>query len=128
MTTREIVVDVPRALWLSSNQRLHWRSEADRVQGLRSLGLVTGRNARVALGRTLVTAHIGYPPNVSKADPENAHPTTKALIDGFTDAEIWPDDDSRYVVSGGHRRDEGSGKPGWYRVRFELEAIGGRAL
>lgn len=129
--TKELVVDVPRALWLSSNHRLHWRSAAERKQALRSLGVVAALNearahGRSELGRTLVTAHIGYPPNVHKVDPENGHPTTKALIDGFTDAGLWPDDDSRWVVSGGHRReDDGSGKPGMYRVRFELEPIGG---
>lgn len=123
---RELVVDVPRAMWLSSNQRLHWRSKHERTQGLKSLARYSARAVNLGrLGRTLVTAHIGYPPNVSRVDPENAHPTTKALIDGLTAAGVWPDDDARHVVSGGHRLDETTGKAGWYRVRFELEPFGG---
>jgi hypothetical protein len=49
------------------------------------------------LGTTHVAAFIGYPRN-GKADPANAAPTVKALIDGMVDAGVWPDDDSTYVI------------------------------
>ena len=116
-----LTVDVPRTIWLTSNQRLHWRSRADRTRALRTLGMVTARNATIPkLGPTRVTTHIGYPPNVHRVDPGNAHPTSKALIDGLTDAGIWPDDDHQHVIDGGHRRDPEPSKPGTYRVRLEL--------
>lgn len=32
-----------------------------------------------------------------RRDPHNFMPTIKALCDGFTDAKVWPDDNSKYV-------------------------------
>ena len=119
----ELVIDVPRTIWLSSNQRLHWRSKADRTQALRTLGMVTARNARLKpyTVPVTITTHIGYPPNVHRVDPGNAHPTTKALIDGLVDAGLLADDDHHHVTDGGHRRDKTSGQKGTYRIRLQIE-------
>ena len=117
-----LTIDVPRTIWLSSNQRLHWRTKADRTQALRTLANVTARNTGLKPidGPVTITTHIGYPPNVHRVDPGNAHPTSKALIDGLVDAGILTDDSSDHVIDGGHRRDPTSGQPGTYRIRLEL--------
>lgn len=36
-------------------------------------------------------------------DPNNANPTTKALIDGLTDHGCWPDDKAKYLHGPDHR-------------------------
>lgn len=95
-----ILVDfnVPDDLWLSANQRLHWAPKAQRTKALRVLGRANARTLQVPpLGTSHVAAFIGYPRN-GKADPANAAPTVKALIDGLVDAGVWPDDDSTHVI------------------------------
>lgn len=34
-----------------------------------------------------------------RRDPHNFFPTIKAMADGFTDAMVWPDDDSKHVTT-----------------------------
>lgn len=41
---------------------------------------------------------IGYPTQ-TRADPANAAPTVKAIIDGLVDARVWDDDDHRHIPS-----------------------------
>ncbi|MDU0407500.1 hypothetical protein N42HA_00495 [Lactococcus lactis] len=38
-----------------------------------------------------------YPPKRFKYDPPNYEPTSKALIDGLTDAGIWNDDNYNVI-------------------------------
>ena len=40
---------------------------------------------------------IVYAPTKRKYDPPNWSPTTKALLDGLTDAEIWTDDNFNII-------------------------------
>ena len=51
----------------------------------------------------LAEAAQGYQ-NVLRADPANAQPTLKALVDGCTDAGIWVDDDSTHLIGPDPRR------------------------
>lgn len=44
-----------------------------------------------------VTAYIRWRDR-RRRDPANWYPSVKALIDGFTDAGVWPDDDSGHVI------------------------------
>jgi len=95
-----LTFSIPNDLWLSANDRRHWADKAKRTKGLRSLGHLGAAEAGLdgaLLGTTHVAAFIGYPRN-SKADPSNAFPTVKALIDGMVDAGVWPDDDSTHVI------------------------------
>lgn len=116
-----LVIDVPAALWLSANDRYHWAEKARRTKWLRQLGWATAHGSGLRLGTTHVAAFIGYPTN-RKADPANAGPTTKALIDGLVDAGVWPDDDSTYVLGPTHLRDPKPDVVGVYRVRLVLTA------
>lgn len=111
-------IRVPKSLWMSANQRLHWAQRSQRTKALRQLGHATARSEGWRdLGPTLVTAHIGYPSG-GRADPANAAPTVKALIDGITDAGAWPDDDSNHVLGPLFLRDQNSGEQGVHTIRF----------
>jgi crossover junction endodeoxyribonuclease RusA len=82
--------------WISANDRLHWAEKARRTRVLRAHAHMLALNTD-PLGTSHVAAFIGYPRN-GRADPANAAPTCKALIDGLVDAGVWPDDDSTYVL------------------------------
>lgn len=71
------------------------------------------------VGTAHVAAFIGYL-RKGTADPSNAAPTVKALIDGLTDAGLWPDDDSTHVIGPTYLRDPKSPTPGHYTVRLVL--------
>lgn len=113
-----ITIDVPADLWLSANQRLHWAPKAKRTRELRALGYAhAGSTGPFKVAH--VAAFIGYPRN-GKADPSNAAPTVKALIDGITDAGVFPDDDSTHLIGPTYLRDPKPPVPGAYRVRLVI--------
>lgn len=111
--------DVPAALWLSANARPHWAEKARKTKALRQLGWYVSHDSGLRLDTTHVAAFIGYPRN-GKADPANAAPTVKALIDGMVDGGVWPDDDSTHVIGPTFLRDPKPDVVGIYRVRFVL--------
>lgn len=119
VSTCAVTFTIPADLWLSHNQRLHWADKAKRTKALREMGWATARRDKVpAHDVTHVAAFIGYPRN-GKADPANAA-VVKPLIDGMTDAGVWPDDDSTHVIGPTYLRDPKSPTPGHYTVRLVL--------
>lgn len=115
-------IEIPRALWLSANDRPHWRTRAKKTKGIRALGQESARAAGLAgrlLGPTLVTVWVSYP-TARRADPSNALPVAKALVDGYVDAEVWADDDHEHVVGLNFMRGPKTGRPGIYGIRFDL--------
>ena len=124
----ELYFEIRDGNWLSSNgSRLHWTRIRERVQALRWIGHVAARNAGIPkLGKCQVVAYV-TPRSHGWFDPNNAAPTTKALIDGITDFGVWPDDNDLWVVGPDHRRGEGVAPPGVRKVRLvitELEPRG----
>lgn len=118
MSTLEL--EIPRDWWMTSNQRLHWAAKAKRTRWIRQAATHAAKTQRVPRYRAAdVTAYIAYPRN-NRADPDNAHPTVKAAIDGLVDAGIFPDDDSEHVTGTTYRRDAPTGRTGIYRVRLVL--------
>lgn len=115
MTT--LTFDIPRDLWLSHNQRLHWAEKARRTRALRLLAYSKAGSVGPH-GVSHVAAFIGYPRN-GKADPANCA-AIKPLIDGMVDAGVWPDDDSTWVIGPTYLRDNASGQTGVYRVRLVI--------
>ena len=116
----ELVFTIPADLWLSANQRMHWAPKAKRTKALREHGYYGAEDAGYPRFDVChVAAFIGYLRN-GKADPANAAPTIKALIDGMTDAGVWPDDDSTHVIGPTYLRDPKSPTPGCYTVRLVL--------
>lgn len=98
MTPDMLTILIPASEWLSANDRRHWAEKARRTKALRTRGFVIARASGLrGLGSTLVTAEVGYP-RAGRADPANAAPTVKALLDGLVDAGVWRDDDSEHVV------------------------------
>ncbi|MFJ4107913.1 hypothetical protein [Oerskovia enterophila] len=109
--------------WWSSNDRLHWAVKSKLTKNARS----KARDAAVVAGlpvfdRAHVTAWISYP-RASKADPSNAAPCVKALLDGITDADGygWVDDDSTHVVAVTYRRGPHTKRPGTWVIRLQIE-------
>lgn len=99
MTRTALTIRVPANLWLTSNQRLHWSTRMRRIRMLRAYAASEARIHGLAgkrLGPCVVTAVIGYP-TARRADPTNAEPTVKAIVDGFVDAGVWDDDDHNHL-------------------------------
>ena len=116
----QLAFTIPKNLWLSANDRLHWAVKAKRTKALREYGLMQALADNIPPhGTTHVAAFIGYPRN-GRADPSNAAPTVKALIDGLTDAGTWADDDSTHVLGPTFLRDPSTKETGIYRVRLVL--------
>lgn len=111
-----LTIDIPPNEWMSANDRGHWAAKAKRTRALRHRAAWAARQARLTVPTpVLVVAHIGYPRN-GKADPGNAAPTVKALLDGLTDAGVWPDDDSTHVIGPDYRRGPKTDRAGWHAV------------
>ncbi len=117
MTVR---MEIPDAIWLSANQRLHWAEKARRTRWVRTLAKSAGLRLP-KYSRAVVVAWIGYP-RAGRADPSNAAPLVKAAIDGLVDAGVFPDDDSTHVIDGGYRRDVCC-RAGIHTLRLEISAM-----
>ena len=124
--THRLTIPIPPGEWISANDRMHWAEKAKRTKALRARGKAYARALglhRAGLEVVHVAAWIGYPRG-GKADPANAGPTVKALIDGLTDAGVWPDDDSEHVIGPDYRRGPVTGRAGWHEVQLVLTPQG----
>lgn len=120
MTSIELTVEVPDEWWMNANHRPHWTVRQARTKWLRHLATVSARRAGLPKGMSTpvrVEAWVTYPRG-GKNDPNNANPTTKALIDGLTDYGCWSDDDQDQVIGPDHRH--GGVTPGRRTVRLVL--------
>lgn len=98
-----VLTFAPPARLLSMNDRDHFRVRAPIVAEWRragwAAGCTTGRGPalRRLEGRQRVTVSL---PVVGRRrrDPMNFVATAKAIIDGLTDAGLWPDDDPGHVT------------------------------
>lgn len=111
------------ALWLTANQRLHWSTRMRRTRMLRALAASEARITGLAghrLGPSVVTAMIGYP-TTGRADPTNAEPTVKAVIDGLVDARVWDDDDDRHIPRVAFIRDPQKAPKGAHTVTLIIQ-------
>lgn len=125
MTQLEFVI--PNKSWLSSNMRLHWAAKSKRVAWLRddakSVAWSWRRSMKGGFTDPVhITAHIGYATN-GRADPANAHPTVKALVDGLVDAGVLIDDSHEWVIGPDYRRDPVKAPKGHHTVRLEIEDV-----
>jgi crossover junction endodeoxyribonuclease RusA len=116
----QLLFTIPADHWLSANDRMHWAPKSKRTAALRDMGNVMAHVYKIPRHDvTHVAAFIGYLRN-GKADPANAAPTVKALIDGMVDAGVWADDDSTHVIGPTYLRDPKSPTPEHYTVRLVL--------
>ena len=72
------------------------------------------------LGPSVVTAMIGYPTK-GRADPTNAEPTVKAIIDGLVDARVWDDDDHTHLPLVAFARDPQKSPKGIHTVALIIQ-------
>lgn len=105
VVSQTLTVDIPSAWWLTSNGRYKWPDRARRTRHLRTIALLEARRQHLepVTGVVSVIATVHYRTAV-RADPANAQPTLKALVDGCTDAGIWADDDSTHLIGPDSRR------------------------
>lgn len=120
MTAQELTIDIPTAMWQTSNQRLHHMERARRTRHVRTLAGFLGKQLEPVAGRVHVVAHVSAPKK-SRADVGNTYPTVKACVDGaLTDAGIIPDDNDDHLIGPDMRRAAPTGVPGMYRVHLTI--------
>lgn len=114
---------------LNSNDRLHPQVKAKIVAYLRDAACTKSFDADSAkvgfekfdkLHPCEVT-HTIYSPTRRRIDPTNFQPTTKALMDGLTDGQIWTDDNCEIVKSETFRYGGLSGGK-YYVIEIEITA------
>lgn len=119
--------ELDRKQMISANDRLHFQKKAKITKFLRQLAHYEGRNT--------LRDYFGLPFNEEKPckvivwvfaptnriyDPPNWSPTTKALLDGLTDAKFWTDDNYHVIKSTDFRH---GGKSGSKKYRNETEIV-----
>lgn len=120
----QISFTVPKTDWLSSNgghgntyavsakiKRLREHARLHTLRALRTGDITPMQHIQ------FLRIDIAYPTR-AKADPPNAWPTCKPLIDGMVDAGLLPDDNSAIVNETSFRRDTTKAEPGTHRVTF----------
>ena len=123
MTRYTLTISVHKALWITSNQRLHWSTRMRRTRMLRADAASEARIHGLAgqrLGPSVVTALIGYP-TTGRADPANAAPTVKAIVDGLVDARVWDDDDHTHLPLVAFARDPQKSPKGIHTVTLIIQ-------
>lgn len=91
------------AEYLTMNWRGHTKAIAPVVQAWRTAAAMHMRNAinkgSVTRDHDFLVVRCEFPfPQQRKRDPSNWFGTVKPIIDGFTDARLWPDDDETHVA------------------------------
>lgn len=89
--------EIPQALYVSQNHRLHFRAKADKVAELRLLGRAVGSCHDRVETPCHMTVDVGWPDKKLR-DRANAAPTWKALIDGLVDAGVLAADDDHHIT------------------------------
>ena len=115
-----IVFQIPRGMWMSANRRItHHAQRARIVRDLHALAACTACRAGAgALPEPcLITWQIAYPKGTGvKADPPNAAPTTKALLDGLVSAGRLSDDNPTVVTAQTFTRGPNTEQRGLHRI------------
>jgi crossover junction endodeoxyribonuclease RusA len=88
---------------INLNDRLHWRARAALTAEWRKasyFGACAWRahpSERRLSGLCSITVTFPTKQPNRRRDPHNWMPSTKAIVDGLTDAGLWPDDNAEYV-------------------------------
>lgn len=121
-----IPLTIERVNLLTANERRHRMDAARATKVLRHAAAI---NAQAVGGGPFNVAHvtvwISYPDR-RRRDRLNLAPTVKAIIDGFTDAGLWPDDDDTHLIGPDFRTTSelaGLGR-GVTRLEFVIEEVG----
>lgn len=118
--TQTLTIQVPAKEWMSSNDRLHWAVKSKKTKLLRRRGwLEARRNGLLPMRRAFVTVSVQYAAS-GRADPANAYPTVKALVDGLVDFGVLTDDDSKHLPAMTFKRAPGRCPKGWHVITLTL--------
>lgn len=121
--TIRIVCEQPQR-WLTSNQRDHWGKSDPVRRYWRDLGATLTRGELKGRAFERVQVVFTFHRADKRAfDPGNLAPTSKAFLDGMTDAGMVPDDNHRHVVGPDHRY----GEPGKRRFVVDVFDLGSAA-
>ena len=124
MTT--LLIEVPRALLINANDRMHWRERARRTAVLRTLSYhATNRQTcnDTTHTRCTLTVTVTYPPLARRRDASNLAPTVKGLLDGIVDAGLLPDDNDRVIIATTYQASADKGVPGVWRFELEFTVV-----
>ena len=114
----ELIVDIPDNEFLSSNDRMHWRPERQRKIALRNRGMVLARQQKLEVPTPcFLIVRVGLRTS-GRADPPNAEPTVKCLIDGVVSAGALADDSSDHIISTTYERGPKVTEKGWRRIHL----------
>jgi len=90
---------ISRDTLLTSNQRLHWRTKADRTRAIRDMAHVMARHYRPAkMPAATCEVEVRWPALNRIRDAHNLQPTVKAALDGIIgDYGLLPSDSDQYL-------------------------------
>lgn len=101
----EIIIDVPKPLWFTSNNlRGHWRQWAPKIKALRAMGAAAATFKGPQMQKCRLLVRVGYPTQIRADVPNVAGTVVKACLDGITDAGLIPDDSSDHIISTTYER------------------------
>ena len=117
-----IVLDLPRSLWWSANNRHHWQVVRRKKAAVRALARAAAQGG-ARYQRATLSVLVHYPTN-TRADPHNVASTViKAAIDGVVSAGVLPDDDDKHLTAVTISRGPKTSIAGIYRLTLTLEEV-----
>lgn len=123
MSLGTFALTIPKSIWLTSNDRYHWRAAANRTQAIRLQAKLAARGMTPVSVPADVLAVVHTPTN-TKFDPPNAWPTVKAILDGLVDAGVIPDDSDKEIPVTSFARGPKTGAQGRYRIAIRFMDAG----
>lgn len=125
-----LTFELSRKQMISANDRLHFQQKAKITRFLRELAKYEGQNTLrdwyglpFSEDKPCKVRVVIFSPTMRKYDPPNWSPTSKALLDGLTDAEFRVDDNYNIIkeVSFLHGGKSGTSN---YKIKLEIMETG----
>jgi hypothetical protein len=125
--TLETRITTGNALNINQERKMHFRKLAKIIKLLRTqggwLGRSTHRGRDPLFTRAKVDVYLCWSVKRDR-DPANWYPMAKAMVDGFTDACLWTDDNYKHVAGPYLHDDPGKKAPaGMVGIRFEITEL-----
>jgi hypothetical protein len=125
--TLQTRITTGNALNINQERKMGFRARARIIKLLREqggwLGRSTHRGRDPLFQRCQVDVHLSWSTKRDR-DTANWYPMAKAMVDGFTDACLWTDDNYKHVKGPFLHHDKDAQAPaGMVLVRFELTEL-----
>lgn len=128
--TQVIEVRLPKGQWKNDNgSHGSWKAHWVLMRDLKRRGYTMARIWRnghkgMSFGHCRLDVYVDYPPRGrARADPSNADNIGKPIIDGFTQAGLWPDDDWKHVQGPFYRMGPKTEEQGWHTLEFHITPL-----